>query len=162
MPPTLSPDAGFPGDSASGTGPRRRADLSRPEARMLAMLRLWPDGPRAQSDLWSALAEDLGPARARACLSAFETFRERLLRNAWIAPRLLVPEARRLSPDEDHLCRFVLLAAEGDREAALELATFLVRPAALLPLLHAAERTGLPLLCAECRLGLSRCRGPAQ
>ena len=50
------------------------------------------------------------------------------------------------------VARFVMAATEQRREVALAEASFLVSPVALLPLLTAATRFGLPLLCAECRM----------
>lgn len=137
---------------------RRVADLSGPEKRLLSMLRLWRLGPEAQERVWSDLADALGPPRARACLSAFEAFAGHLARAAWMPPAVNAPETGALSGDEDAICRIVAAAAEGLREDAMLHASFLVRPDALLPLVHAAERTGLPLLCAECRARLAACR----
>ncbi|SLN18584.1 hypothetical protein ROJ8625_00636 [Roseivivax jejudonensis] len=132
-------------------------DLTGPEARTLDMLRLWPLGPEAQAHVWATLAAELGPARARDCLSAFEALSAHLARSAWTAPRIAPPEAVTLTADEDALCRIVDSAARGGREEALAHASFVLRPDALLPFLHAAERTGLPLLCAECRARLLMC-----
>ncbi|MCE0506042.1 hypothetical protein LR948_11785 [Roseivivax sp. GX 12232] len=139
---------------------RSIAELRPPEARLLAMFRLWPLGPEAQTLLWSELSHELGAGRARACLSAFETLQAILKRAAWALPEMAEPETPALTPDEDGLCRFVLRALEADREAALEEAIFLVRPEAILPLTLAASRVALPLLCVECRLRLegARCR----
>ncbi|SFE32340.1 hypothetical protein [Roseivivax sediminis] len=137
---------------------RERDDLTAPEARFLSMLRHWPLGPESQALVWADLAAELSPPRARACLSAFESFSARIARAAWTAPQVYAPETDALSPDEDALCRIVDAAARGAREEALSHAVFLVRPEALMPLLHSAERTGLPLLCAECRARLALCR----
>ncbi|ETX13842.1 hypothetical protein OCH239_06515 [Roseivivax halodurans JCM 10272] len=134
------------------------ADLTRPEARLVSMLRHWRMGPEAQEQVWADLAAALGPPRARACLSAFETFAAHLARSAWLPPALNAPGAETLTDDEDAICRIVTAASEGQREDALLHASFLVRPETLLPLVHAAERTGLPLLCAECRARLTVCR----
>ena len=122
------------------------------------MLRLWGMGPDAQEQVWSDLVCALGAPRARACLSAFEAFLGHLARSAWMPPALNMPGAETLTDDEDAICRIVTAASEGLREDAILHASFLVRPDVLLPLVHAAERTGLPLLCAECRARLAICR----
>lgn len=136
---------------------RRIIDLTGPEAQLLSMLRLWRLGPEAQQEVWTDLADALGPPRARACLSAFETFVSHLFPATWMPAAVNEPNSETLSADEDAICRIVMSATEGEREEALLHASFLVRPDALLPLVHAAERTGLPLLCAECRARLAFC-----
>ena len=146
---------------ASHVPPRRLSDLAGPDRRLLILLRLWPRGPEAQARAWDDLCGALGSARARGCLSAFEDLRGRLWRSAWVAPLVAAPEDERLTPDEEAILTVVRLATEGDREAALEHAMFLVRPEALLPVVLAAERAGLPLLCAECRARLGGCHGRA-
>ena len=71
--------------------------------------------------------------------------------HAWHPPLILRPGAEGVSDDERNLARFVLLSAEQDREAALVEAMAIVVPQAILPLVAAGERVGLPLLCEECR-----------
>ncbi|QFT61494.1 hypothetical protein [Roseivivax sp. THAF30] len=139
---------------------RRIEMLRSPEARFLVMLRLWPEGAEAQAQVWSGLCHDLGAGRARACLSAFEDLDRILRKSAWHMPRLGDPGDAALTPDEDALCRFLLVSLEAEREAALAEAMFLVRPDAILPVTLAASRVALPLLCVECRLRLegARCR----
>lgn len=134
--------------------PREVASLCGAEQRFVAILRLWQTGEGGRAALWSRMSDEMGAARAGSCLSAFQDVAEHLAVRGWRAPTINPPDAPRLTRDEDDLCRLVTAAAEGAREEALELALFLVRPEALLPLVHAASRVGLPLLCAECRARL--------
>ncbi|MHA6346196.1 hypothetical protein [Roseivivax sp. CAU 1761] len=130
---------------------RRVADLGGPERRLLDMLRRWPDDPQG---VWDDLAAALGPARARACLRAFEDVRALLRHSAWQLAEPAPPGSPDLTPDEADLCALVMAAAQGRRDEALSRGLFMVREAALLPLVHAASRLGLPLLCGECRARL--------
>ncbi|MFW2545458.1 hypothetical protein ACN2XU_22750 [Primorskyibacter sp. 2E107] len=131
--------------------------LRGPEQRLIAMLRLWSQGPKEQDAAWRDLARRLGARRARACLKGFEDMLDLLHKHGWHVPMVLSPEATGYSEDELALARFVMAATEQRREVALAEASFLVSPAALLPLMTAASRAGLPLLCEECR---SRVMGP--
>lgn len=124
-------------------GPAMRA----PEWRVVQMLRRRNDLTRVEA----ALAEVLGAARARYCLDGFLQLMALLQRHGWHAPLILPADARGVSDDERSLARFVLLATEQDRDLALAEATMLVTPQAILPLVAAGERMGLPLLCEECR-----------
>ncbi|MBN9885950.1 hypothetical protein I6N89_01480 [Pelagibaca abyssi] len=101
--------------------------------------------------LEAALADVLGTARARYCVGGFEQLMALLHRHGWHAPLILPADAQGVSDDERSLARFVLLASEQDRDLALAEATMLVTPQAILPLVAAGERMGLPLLCEECR-----------
>ncbi|MFD1340822.1 hypothetical protein [Litorisediminicola beolgyonensis] len=130
---------------------RRISDLRLSEAWCLTLLRLWPEGPEAQALVWTGLCRAIGPGRARACLSGFETLHALIRAKSWQMPQLNAPDAETLSADEDTLCRLILAATEGGAEAAMEEACFLLRPDALLPFCTAAGATGLPLLCTECR-----------
>lgn len=126
-------------------------DLRGPERRVVAILRAWDCGPAAQSDIWSSLCRSIGQARARSCLQAFEQLRRLIRKHGWKTLHILAPETPEVSADEADLARFVMAATEQDRDIALAQATFLVSPTGLLPLLCAASRFGLPLLCEECR-----------
>ncbi|MCR8548792.1 hypothetical protein M4578_13220 [Salipiger sp. P9] len=125
------------------TGPAMRV----PEWRVVQMLRQHERPDRLEA----ALADVLGPARARYCLDGFARLLALLRQHGWHAPLILPPGAQGVSDDERSLARFVLLAAEQDRDLALAEAATLVTPQAILPLVAAGERMGLPLLCEECR-----------
>lgn len=130
------------------------ADLRGPERRVVQLLRGWQHGPDAQSALWNDLCRSMGAARARACLQAFEQMLSLLARYGWQALRILPVGTEGVSPDEASLARFIMAATEQRREVALAEAGFLVSPAGLLPLVCAASRFGLPLLCEDCRARL--------
>ena len=125
--------------------------LRGPEKRLVAMLRLWAEGPEAQEAVWRDLCKRLGAPRARACLQGFEVLLGLLKKHGWHAPLVLGPGATGYSEDELAIARFVMAATEQKREVALAEASFLVSPAAMLPLMTAATRVGLPLLCEDCR-----------
>lgn len=108
--------------------------------------------------MWNGLCQTMGAARARACLQAFEHMLSLLGKHGWQALRLLPQGTDDVSADELSLARFVMAATEQRRETALAEAAFLVSPAALLPLVCAASRFGLPLLCEECRGRLAATR----
>lgn len=125
--------------------------LRGPERRIIGLLRAWAVGPPAQAAAWQELCALLGPARASDCLNGFEAMHALLHKHGWRGLTILAVGAEGWSEDELAVARFVLAATEQQREVALAEAGFLVSPAALLPLLAAATRCGLPLLCAECR-----------
>lgn len=126
-------------------------DLRPPEARLLAMLRLWHLGPEAQAIIWTELNSEIGALRARACLTAFEDLHKALARYSWQALSFGHPQSQGLTRNEDDILRFVMAATEQDRDMAMLLASYLVRPEALMGIVQTAMRCGLPLLCSECR-----------
>lgn len=126
-------------------------DLRGPEKRVIALLRAWRSDPGAQTDLWNDLSRSMGPPRARACLQAFEHMLDLLAQHGWHAMTILSPGTKGISSDEASVTRFVMAATEQDRDTALAEAGLLVSPAGMLPLLCAASRFGLPLLCEDCR-----------
>ncbi|WGW04618.1 hypothetical protein [Tropicibacter oceani] len=125
--------------------------LRGPERRLIDMLRHWAAGPDAQEGIWRELCQSLGAPRAKGCLRGFEDMLGLLRRHAWHAPMILPISATGYSEDELAIARFVMAATEQRREVAMAEASFLVSPQALLPLMTAATRTGLPLLCEDCR-----------
>ncbi len=141
--------------------PLALSDLRLAEARLVAMLRLWNEGAQGQEQVWNGLCAILGSNRARSCLSAFEDVLRLLRRHGWRALSVLPSEVDRLSDDEAAFARFVLTATEQDRDGACLDASFLVRPEAMLPLVLAASRLGLPLLCEESRCRLHAAMRPA-
>lgn len=129
------------------------AGLRQAEARLVAMLRLWHRDVDGQMQVWNELCIALGSGRARMCLRAFEEVLRLLRAHGWRSLEVQAPGVARLSGDERSFAQFVLMATEADREEALLHASFLVAPVGLLPLVLAAGRLSLPLLCEE-----SRCR----
>lgn len=126
-------------------------ELRGPEKRVIAILRAWQNSPQQQAEIWDDLCRSMGEPRARACLQAFEQMQTLIARHGWQALTILPPDTKGISADEAAVARFVMAATEQDRDAALAEAGFLVSAAALLPLLCAASRFGLPLLCEDCR-----------
>lgn len=127
----------------------RLESLSAAERLVVWSLRLWPDGPEAQAEVWNAFATGLGPERGRRALAAFETYlatlalatRRRLCRHARGCPCV--------GRDEAELAAIVSLAAGGEINAAAGRAAGLVpgdRPAAV-----AAAAAELGRLIADCR-----------
>ncbi|WP_420819279.1 hypothetical protein [Pacificoceanicola onchidii] len=119
---------------------------------MIGMLRHWAEGEAAQMAVWHDLRQCLGEQRAASCLNGFEDMLDLLKKHGWHAPLILSPEATGYSEDELAIARFVMAATEQRRGVALAEASFLVSPCAMLNLMHAASRAGLPLLCEDCRL----------
>ncbi|KAA8606184.1 hypothetical protein AL036_15650 [Salipiger aestuarii] len=101
--------------------------------------------------LWHDLSRRIGPTRADQALAGFSRFMNLLRTYGWHTPLTLCPGARSVSEDERALARFVLHCAEQDHDSATAEAMMLVAPQAILPLVAAGERLGLPLLCEECR-----------
>jgi hypothetical protein len=126
-------------------------DLRSAEIRVIALLRAWNTNLDAQTEMWDDLKTSMGEARARSCLQAFEQMLQLLAKHGWCPLTIMPMETKGMSPDEAALARFVMASTEQRRDAALAEAGFLVVPNALLPLLCAASRFGLPLLCEECR-----------
>ena len=127
------------------------SDLRPTERRVIRILRAWQSGADAQVSVWNDLCSTIGQARARASLQAFEQMLRLLGKHGWRKLSILPVGTEGISADEADLARFVLAATEQNREAALSEAGFLVSPAAWLPLVCAASRYGLPLLCQDCR-----------
>ena len=121
------------------------------ELRLIEILRFWDSGPEARETLWCTLSRHLGTVRANSCLEGFCDMMGLLRKHGWHTPTILPVSAQGYSEDELAIARFVMAATEQRRDVALQEASFLVSPQVLLPMLNAAMRTGLPLLCEECR-----------
>ncbi|WP_299787177.1 hypothetical protein [uncultured Marivita sp.] len=126
--------------------------LRAPEQRVVTMLRAWQNGEAAQAEVWTSLCRSMSTGRARSCLQAFEHMLMLLRKHGWKPLSIHPADHAQASADEADLARFVMAATEQERDLALAQATFLVSGSAILPLLCAASRFGLPLLCEECRL----------
>ncbi|MBU2959724.1 hypothetical protein KO516_02565 [Citreicella sp. C3M06] len=121
--------------------------LRPPEWRIVRMLRTRDDIAAIETEL----AANIGDARAEQAIDGFLQVLALLEQHGWHAPLILRPGARSVSDDELNLARFVLHCAEQDRDTAMAEAMMLVAPQAILPLVAAGTRLGLPLLCEECR-----------
>ncbi|MEP4194153.1 MAG: hypothetical protein ABJL99_00795 [Aliishimia sp.] len=104
------------------------AELDSVEAASVIYLRLWSDGPDAQTQVWQDFAFALGTTPARRALKSFEDLcglcakhgRRPLMRHS--------VNCKCLGADESCFANFIATAAEGDREDAMLFATLLVRP----------------------------------
>ncbi len=123
------------------------AALRPPEWRIVDMLRNADDLDSLHRDL----AGRIGAPRADQALHGFCDMLGLLRTHGWHMPLTLCAGARSVSDDERAIARFVLHCAEQDRDSATAEAMMLVAPHAILPLVSAGERMGLPLLCEECR-----------
>lgn len=133
---------------------RGLASLRRAERWVIRLLRLWQAD--LQDESLDELTGILGAKRAAFCLSALKDLTELLRRHGWHSPLVLPVGARGYSDDELAIASLVMTATEQDREQALAEAAMMVAPTVLIPLVSAAERMGLPLLCTECRERLRR------
>ena len=147
--------------SQTETRPLTLSDLRMAEARLVAMLRQWRFADNRQEQVVESLCAMLGETRARACLRGFEDVMGLLRRHGWRPLTLRQPGSAQVSEDETAFARFVLLATEQDRDVAWLEGSFLVRPEGILPLILAASRVGLPLLCEESRCRLHAALRPA-
>lgn len=103
------------------------SELDGIEAASVVYLRLWCDGPDAQANVWSDFAARLGPDQGRHALKSFESLcnlcakhgRRPLVRHS--------VQCKCLGSDESCFANFIAVAASGDREDAMMIATLLVR-----------------------------------
>ncbi|WP_324752045.1 hypothetical protein [Roseovarius sp. Pro17] len=103
------------------------AELDAIEAASVIYLRLWSDGPEAQTRVWNDFAAGLGVGGGRRAVQSFEMLCSLCTQ---YGRRLLVRHAVRckcLGADESCFANFVAMAAEGKREDAMLIATLLVR-----------------------------------
>ena len=129
----------------------RPAVLRRCERRAIQILRALSDPAGLQDDLADDLINSLGQPRAGHCLAGFADLVALMSRHGWRAFDICAPGTTGYTNDEIALAQFIFDATEQRRDKALIDASFLVVPKGLLPLLTAAPRAGLPLLCEECR-----------
>ena len=98
------------------------------EAASVIYLRLWCDGPDAQSQVWSDFAANLGTDHGRQALQSFEELCSLCMRHGRRPLMRHAVQCKCLGADESCFANFVATAAEGDREDAMLIATLLVRP----------------------------------
>lgn len=120
-------------------------ELNGIQAASVIYLRLWCDGPAAQSRMCADFSSKLGPVQGRKAIQAFEQLcslcakhgRRPLLRHS--------VQCKCIGSDESCFANFIATATEGDREDAMLIATLLVR-ADVAPLIAAlATDVGLAL-----------------
>ncbi|SHM05885.1 hypothetical protein SAMN05443432_104276 [Roseovarius litoreus] len=118
------------------------------EALVVLCLRRWRDGPDAVEAL---LLPTLGPSGARACLRAFSEMMGLMQRHCRRPLAQHGQACRCVGSDEAILAHFVMVAATGEREDAMLIASLLVDGPLLLPMVDAARMAGLYLYQAGLR-----------
>ncbi|WP_298920526.1 hypothetical protein [uncultured Roseobacter sp.] len=103
-------------------------ELTSIEAASIIYLRLWSEGPQRQAEVCSDLARFLGDAHGLKAMRVFEQLLELCGRHGRRPLMRHAVECRCIGADEACFANFVAIAAEGDREDALLIATLLVRP----------------------------------
>ncbi|MGJ8544941.1 MAG: hypothetical protein ACSHWZ_05815 [Sulfitobacter sp.] len=104
------------------------SELDSIEAASVIYLRLWCDGPDAQTQVWQDFSATLGEARGD---TAYRTFGELCTLCTSHGRRPLMRHAvtcKCLGADESCFANFIASAADGAHEDALMLATLIVRP----------------------------------
>lgn len=120
-------------------------ELGPVEAGAVLYLRLWCDGPDAQTQVWNDFATALGPEKGRKALKSFETLCDLCVRHGRRPLMRHNVTCKCLGADEACFANFVGYASEGDREDALMIATTIVRPDMAAVLVGVAEEFGLAL-----------------
>lgn len=103
-------------------------ELDSIEAASVIYLRLWCDGPEAQSLVCNDFANGLGPDQGRKAIKSLEELcslcaqhgRRPLMRHS--------VQCKCIGSDESCFANFIATAVDGEREDALLIATLLVRP----------------------------------
>jgi len=121
-------------------------ELDSIEAASVIYLRLWSDGSESKASVWKDFASSLGPDRGRRALKSFEDLcnlcaqhgRRPLMRHS--------VQCKCLGADESCFANFIAIAAAGDREDAMLIATLLVRPDVAPQLTSLATDFGLALM----------------
>lgn len=121
------------------------SDLDGLEAASVIYLRLWCDGPEAQAQVWNDFVGGLGHDQGRRTLHSFEQLcalcqmhaRRPLMRRSL--------HCKCFGADEFCFANFIATAAEGEREDALLIATWLVRPDVAPLVVALAAEVGLAL-----------------
>lgn len=123
------------------------------DAMMVACLRIWFDGPEGPMQVDDLLRRHVTAATADLCLPLLETV-FRLLVSHGRRPLIRhQPGCQCLGADEAVFAHFVNVAAMGEREDAMLIASLMVEGPALLPLTEAAGLLGLHLHRAVTRQG---------
>ena len=108
-------------------------------------LRLWGDGPDAQSRVWNDFATALGPERGRSALKSFEDLCSLCVRYGRRPLMRHNVTCKCLGSDEACFANFVGAATDGEREDAFLIATNIVRADVAGSLVALAEQFGLAL-----------------
>ncbi|WP_299656241.1 hypothetical protein [uncultured Tateyamaria sp.] len=120
-------------------------ELGPVEAGAVLYLRLWSNGPAAQSQVWNDFATALGTKHGSKALKSFETLCDLCARHGRRPLMRHHVTCKCLGADESCFATFIGYASEGEREDALLIATTIVRPDMALPLVDLAQEFGLAL-----------------
>ncbi|KMW59781.1 hypothetical protein AIOL_004765 [Candidatus Rhodobacter oscarellae] len=121
------------------------AELGPVEAGAVLYLRLWCDGPEAQTQVWNDFVTALGHERGRSALKSFETLCDLCVQHGRRPLMRHHVTCKCFGADESCFANFVGYASEGEREDALLIATTIVRPDMAPALVGAAQDFGLAL-----------------
>ncbi len=117
-------------------------NLAPGEALAVLCLRRMQEGPET---LEALLVPALGPVAAKACLRAFSEVMGLVQRHGRRPLARHGAGCRCVGSDEAVLAHFLMVAATGDREDAMLIASLLVEGPLLLPMTEAARTAGLYL-----------------
>lgn len=121
----------------------RLATLPEPEQWLVRCLRQWCELPAPSGELEASLGTCLGPARAHYCLHALDEMLGILARHGRRSLMRHQANCVCVGADEAVFAHFVMVAAAGEREDAMLLASLLVEGPLLVPLVEAARQVGL-------------------
>lgn len=102
-------------------------DLGPVETAAVRYLRLWSDGPAAQTIVWNDFKSAFGPDDGRITLKSFEQLCGLCQRYGRRPLARHHVNCRMLGADESCFANFVALAADGEQEDAMLISTLLVR-----------------------------------
>ena len=125
-------------------------NLTPGEALAVLCLRRWQDGPEAAAAL---LVPALGPVAAKACLRSFGEVMGVVQRHGRRSLIRHGEACRCVGSDEAVLAHYLMVAATGEREDAMLIASLLVEGPLLLPMTESARVAGLYLHRAGLRGG---------
>ncbi len=103
-------------------------ELDALEAASVIYLRLWCDGPDAQSLVRNDFTSGLGPDQGRNAVQSFEELCSLCARNGRRPLMRHSVQCKCIGADESCFANFIATAVDGEREDALLIATLLVRP----------------------------------
>jgi hypothetical protein len=104
------------------------SELDGIEAASVIYLRLWCEGPDAQTQVWNDFASGLGSEQGRKALKSFEDLCSLCTRHGRRPLMRHSVHCKCLGADESCFANFIATAATGEREDAMLIATLLVRP----------------------------------
>lgn len=129
------------------------SELGPVEAGAVMYLRLWRDGPEAQSQVWNDFATVLGSRQGKEAIQSFEALCDLCSRHGRRPLMRHHVTCQCLGADESCFANFVGYAVDGDHEDALLIATTIVRPDFAPTLVGLAQNFGLALRCMALKAG---------